>query len=224
MIIIHGDNTSQSRKKLQELIDQTRDSNTRIIRIEASKLTPAQLQENLGSNDLFGSDQLFIVEELHSLPTSTRKKDLIEQIAATGSNLILYEKKALTATMLKKFPAAQVFEFKITNTLWELLDNLGGLDKKKLLSKLQTAIDQNDAFLVFTMLVRQTRLLLQVKSGGNVAGAPFMVAKLKKQASQFNLEQLLALHSQLFKLEAAQKTSTNPLDLAHELDLLLFRL
>lgn len=222
MIIIHGENTSQSRKKLQEVIDQSKNDQLTVIRLEAKKLTPASLSENLGGSDLFGSDQIFIIEELHSLPTSAKKKELIDLLAVSTSKIALYEKKSLTATMLKKFPTAQIFEFKVTNVMWELLDSLGNSDKKQLLSQLHLASEQNDPFLVFTMLVRQIRMLIQVKSGGQVAGAPFMVAKLKKQATRFTIDQLLALHSQLFKLEIGQKTSTMKLDLASELDLLLF--
>ncbi len=222
MIIIHGENTSQSRKKLQEVIDQSKNDQLTVIRLEAKKLTPASLSENLGGSDLFGSDQIFIIEELHSLPTSAKKKELIDLAAGSTSKIVLYEKKSLTATMLKKFASAQVFEFKVTNVMWELLDNLGNSDKKQLLNQLHLASEQNDPFLVFTMLVRQIRMLIQVKSGGQVAGAPFMVAKLKKQATKFTIDQLLALHSQLFKLEIGQKTSTMKLDLASELDLLLF--
>lgn len=222
MIIIHGENTSQSRKKLQELIDGVKKNSSTLIRLEAKKLTPAILSENLGSSDLFGDGQTFVIEELHSLPTSTKKKELIELLAQQSESVILYEKKTLTATMLKKFASAQVFEFKVTNVMWELLDSLGTTDKKQLIKQLHLAVEQNDAFLVFTMLVRQIRMLIQVKSGGQVAGAPFMIAKLKKQASRFTIDQLLALHSQLFKLEVGQKTSTMAMDLASELDLLLF--
>jgi len=222
VIIIHGENTSQSRKKLQELIDGAKKAGLSLTRLEAKKLTPANLSENLGGSDLFGGDQMFIIEELHSLPTSTRKKELIELLSKSEENIILYEKKTLTATMLKKFASAQTFEFKVTNVMWELLDNLGTTDKKLLLTQLHQASEQNDSFLVFTMLVRQIRMLIQVKSGGQVAGAPFMIAKLKKQASKFTINQLLALHSQLFKLEIGQKTSTMAMDLASELDLLLF--
>lgn len=224
MIIIHGENTFLSRKKLHELIDQAREKQIDLSRLEASKLSTAQLEQELGSDSLFGGNRLLVIEELHSLPTSNRKKELIDIVSQAKQDLILYEKRALTATMLKKFPGVQTFDFKITNELWELLDILGQRDKKKLLLKLAAAITQNDVFFVYTMIVRQTRLLIQIKAGGQVAGAPFMVAKLKKQADAFTLDQLLALHAQLFKLEVAQKTSTLSLDLASELDLLLFAL
>lgn len=225
MILLHGENVGQSRQKLQELIDQARAAGKNIIRLEAPKLTEASLNDQLGGADLFGSSQLIIVEELHSLPKSKRKDALLKMLGEVGDlELILYEKRGLTPTMLKKFPQAQVFEFKLTPIMWELLDNLGSPNKSKLLIQLYDAVAQNDAFVVFSMIIRQTRLLLLTKTGGKIVGPPFQAMKLSKQAQQFSTDQLLAFHQKLFKLESELKTSTNSLELAQELDLLLFRL
>lgn len=225
MILLHGENVGQARQKLQELIDQARTAGKNIIRLEAPKLTEASLNDQLGGADLFGSSQLIIVEEVHSLPKSKRKDALIKMLGEVGNQeLILSEKRALTPTMLKKFPQAQVFEFKLTPIMWELLDNLGSPNKSKLLTQLAQAVVQNEAFMVFSMIIRQTRLLLMAKTGGKIAGSPFQAMKFNKQAQQFSLDQLLAFHRQLFKLESELKTSTNSLELAQELDLLLFRL
>lgn len=225
MIVIHGENTELSRRKLQELIDQAKNSPTRIVRLETKKLTPASLQEALIGNSLFDEKKLVIIEELHSLPTSKRKKELIEQVSNSNlDKLILYEKRKLTTTMLKKLGNPQIFEFKITNTLWKFLDQIGHKDKKRLLQLLKESIKQNDEFFVYTMIIRQIRLLITAKDGGVIKGAPFMITKLKGQASKFSLEQLLKMHRQLFKIDIKQKNSLLPLTLSQELDLILFKL
>lgn len=226
MVIIHGENQSQARPKLQTLIDQSREAGSNVVRLEAKKLTVPVLQETLGGGDLFGTQQLIVIEELHSLPTSNQKKSLIETLAATtdSTNLILWEKKTLTATQLKKFPKALVFEFKIANQMWEFLDNLGSTNKTQLLKQLQGVIAANDEFFVFTMICRQIRLLISTKDGGAADAKGFAAAKLQKQATRFSLPQLLELHRQLFKLEVQQKTSTLGLSLAGELDRLLLRM
>jgi DNA polymerase III delta subunit len=225
MIVIHGENTSLSRKKLQELISQAKSKNKSITRLEAKKLTPASLQEAIGGNSLFGDDKLIIVEELHSLPASKRKKGLIEQIGNSGlENLILYEKRKLTATMLKKIGNPQVFEFKISNTLWKFLDQIGGPDKTKIIKLLRESITQNDEFFVYTMIIRQIRMLITTKDGGILKGAPFMITKLQGQASRLTLEQLLKIHGQLFNIDIKQKNSQLILSLGQELDLILLRM
>ncbi|NCN03854.1 MAG: hypothetical protein GW942_02150 [Candidatus Pacebacteria bacterium] len=225
MVIIHGENTALSRKKLQELIEKAKHSGLALDRLEAKKLTPAILQENLGSNSLFGDDKVIIIEELHSLPTSQRKKELIEILAkSAGTNIILYEKKKITATMIKKLGQVEVFEFKISNSLWELLDKLGSNDKKNTLLTMRKAISQNDEFFVYTMIIRQIRMLITAKDKGVIKGAPFMVSKLKSQANKFSLEQLLRIHHQLHLLDIKQKNSQLYLNLSQELDLLLFKM
>lgn len=225
MIIIHGENTALSRKKLQELITQAKTNGTAITRLESKRLTPASLQEAIGGNSLFGEDKLIIVEELHSLPASKRKKELIEQISNSGfENLILYEKRKLTATMLKKVGSSDPYEFKISNTLWKFLDHIGGRDKTKVLKLLKESITQNDEFFVYTMIIRQIRMLITAKDGGVIKGAPFMITKLQSQARNLSLEQLLKVHKQLFELDIKQKNSLLPLTLGQELDLILLRM
>ncbi|NCN87624.1 MAG: hypothetical protein GW941_01870 [Candidatus Pacebacteria bacterium] len=225
MVIIHGENTALSRKKLQELIEKAKHSGLSLDRLEAKKLTPAILQEKLGSSSLFGDDKLIIIEELHSLPTSKRKKELIEILSSSSaSQIILYEKRNITATMIKKLGKSEVFEFKISNSLWELLDKLGNKDKKNTLLVMRKAIAQNDEFFVYTMIIRQIRMLITAKDGGVLKGAPFMISKLKSQANNFTLQQLIKIHHQLHILDIKQKNSQLYLNLSQELDLLLFKM
>lgn len=235
MQIIHGDNIIQSRNKLVELINSAKDPSasvgmTSIKRLEAKKLELKKLELELNSTSLFGSEQLTIVEGLHSLPTSKRKKELINYLAnqTNSENLILYESRQLTATMLKKFPAAKVFGYKTSNKLFKFLDILGqnppvGGQKQQLIL-LREVLKSDGEFMLLSMLIRQIRLLIQAKDGGQIKGPPFMVSKLKSQSTRFSLNQLLNLHKQLFKLDLKQKTSQNLLPLGSELELLIINM
>lgn len=225
MIVIHGDNTALSRKKLQELISVATQSGNEIVRLEAKKLTSAQLEEALVETSLFGDEKTIIVEELHSLPTSNRKKELINQVSQyQDKSIILYETKLLTANMLKKLGTNNDFSFKISNSLWKLLDHLTSKNKKELLLLLREAIKQNDEYFVYTMIIRQVRQLIQAKTGGTLKGAPFMISKLKGQANSLSLDKLLETHQKLHRIDIKQKNSQLHLGLSQELDLLLFRL
>lgn len=221
-IILHGEHTVASRQKLQELLHDFRSKNYQITRLEAKPLDVATLQEALGRNSLFGQEQVVVIEGLHSLPTSARKKELIESSAHASTPVILWEKRALTPTMIKKFAGAQAQEFKPTSHIFKWLDSLQGEVKPsfhnhELLAK---AVSQDGAELCFHLLVRQIRLLLSVKVNHPVGGAPFMIAKYKKQATTFSLTQLLAFHEQLFIIEKKTKTGLATADLATMLDLL----
>lgn len=223
MVILHGENILQSRNALNALLELARAEQKRIIRLEAKKLESKNLSEELGADSLFGESRIILIEELHSLPTSARKTQLIKQIGALSSEdaeIILWEKRQLTPTMLKQFSAARNQEFKLTKYLFNWLDTVNGhfkLNKKMF----ESAVEQDGEMMAFTMLIRQVRLLIQVKEGQVASLAPFMVSKLKKQADTFTLQQLLTFHQRLLNLDLAQKTSTDTLNMKQELELLL---
>ncbi len=219
MTILHGENTFASRQRLQELVDFARSNKTVITRLTAKQLSPADLELALGSNSLFAEEKVIVIEELHSLPRSKRKNELIEQIAATETEVILWEKRSLTKTMLKKFPKAQAQEFKVGKKLFAWLDSFGR-DKKKTFKLLSESIEQEGEHFCFLMLIRQIRLLIQIKEGAVIRLAPFMKSKLSSQAKTFSLEQLLKLHTQLFEIDKNMKTGQAKLPLGQELALL----
>ena len=177
----------------------------------------------MGRNSLFGISQAVVIEGLHSLPRSKKKNELIKLIASEASSgqteLILWEKRDLTPTMLKQFKGAKCEQFKLSKVLFKWLDSLGG-DRRDVILLTHQAVEQDGAELSFFMLVRQVRLLIEVKSGGQPGGPPFMISKLKRQASNFTLEELFDLHTKLLKIDLDQKTSGSLLSLPQALDLL----
>ena len=230
LTILHGDNQITSRNRLITLIQEVKQRGQLVVTLVADKLESPQLEEALASQDLFGQEKLIVIEKLHSQPTGKRKKALIQLLVDTSKSpsspaIILWEKRPLTKTMLKKFPNAQVEEFKVSKQLWKFLDTLGNrnmpLDKQ--LDLLEKSCQQEDPHFVYLMIARQVRLLIQAKEG-YFSGAPFMISKLKRQASSFSLEKLLRLHRQLFEIDKQLKTSANLLDLKSLLDLFLISL
>lgn len=229
MIIIHGDHTAASRIKLVEIIDSVKKAGIKIQRLEAKSLTLAQLENALQSHDLFGSNRTVVIEGLHSLPKSAQKNALITMVTKSPVDIILWEQRELTKTMLKPFSKAEVHVFKVAKTIFSWLDSLtgdhhdGGAGKgnnERSVKLFHQALQQEDVVFLFIMLARQVRLLIQVKDGGQIAGPPFMISKLKKQANTFSLDQLLVIHRKILELDVGMKTSSNTLTLVQELDLL----
>lgn len=224
--ILHGENLPKSRQKLVELIQESKNKGQQIKRLQAKKLTLAELETALMAQDLFGNTQVVVIEELHSLPTSQRKKDLITLLSKAQIPIILWEKRALTKTMLKKFPQAKDTEFKISKTLFAWLDSLDGKTKNKTsqLKLFHQTIETEAPELCLVMLARQIRLLIQAKEGEKISGPPWMAQKLQRQNQKFTFSQLLKIHQNLLILDIKQKTSQLSLELAAELDLLLLRM
>ncbi len=235
MLILHGEHTIKSRDKLTALVQAARDAQLDVVRRLGKELTPALLEETFAATSLFGTDKIIVIEELHSLPKSAKKDQLIEMIGAQVENfeqtiagvpaLILWEKRQLTPTMLKKFGTAKAEEFKSSSILFKWLDGFGSSrDKSHQLQELHQIYEQDGADFLFAMLSRQVRLLLSAKDDGQLTGAPFMVTKIKKQAHAFSLDKLLQIHSQLLEIDRQQKTSSTRLTLQQQLDLLVLSL
>ncbi len=225
--IIHGENQVASRRKLSELINAAKKQNQEIVSLEAEKINRAQLESTLLSDSLFGTHKVLIIECLHSLPKSKKKDEFIALISAASIDIILWEKKLLTKTDLKKLPSSAItYEFKITDKLWSLLDHLTSNPKSKntLLKLYQESVASDGAEFILLMLARQIRMLIQIKENQVPKMAPFLLAKLKKQAQEFSLAKLLVLHQQLYQIDQKQKQSTNLLSLEAELDLFLFNM
>jgi DNA polymerase III delta subunit len=228
MQIIHGEQMTHSRQKLTQVVSQLKTNGYQVTTLIAKNLDPQLLEQTLGSQSLFATPQLVVIEELHSLPKSKKKDELINTLGqftdpAGMTEIVLWEKRDLTATMLKKFPSATVAYFKASKHVFTLMEQLSPKTEQKpaLLKKLHSALESDGDFFVFTMLVRQIRLLIEVKDGGRPAGPPFMVSKLQSQAKLFTLEKLLELHRRLAELDYQLKQSANSLTLSQELDLLM---
>jgi hypothetical protein len=231
MIILHGDNLVASRQQLVTLLATARSQKREVQTVDAARLTLSELETITGSHDLFETPKTIVIEELHSLPTSQRKTDLLESIAnyENGSpihDLILWEKRTLTATMLKRFPGAAATQYKVNAAVFTWLDALspGQNTKKRQLQLLREAIKSEDSFMCLAMLIRQVRMLIQIQDKVALAGAPFMLAKLQKQAQLFEPIKLLALHRQLLEVDRGVKTGSSLLSLDQHLDLLVLDL
>lgn len=233
--VIHGDNTFKSREKLGSVITQAKDLDHTIIRLEAAKLSLQDLEQALQASSLFAETETVILEGLHSLQTSQRKKDLTKMIVEyIGQNspdakyIVLWESRLLTKTMLKPFVTAnsEIAEYKLGSALFTWLDSLSPVaqTKTRQLELLDQVKNQESEFAALSMLSRQIRLLLEIKTGEKPKVAPFILTKLNKQATPFSEEQLLKAHQELCKIDLSLKTSGSHLSLSQQLDLFVARL
>lgn len=219
--LLHGDQTTSSRNKLIQLINLHQQQGREVTRLLAKDLTVAELEHHLGATSLFGQTPLIVIEELHSLPTSQRKKELINLIAQHRGELILWEKRLLTPTMIKKLGQPQVQEFKTSSAIFKWLDLISPkANKKTLIDALHQAIEQDGDHYCLMMLTRQIRLLITAAENQPIAGPPFVQQKLIRQAQSFTLQQLLTLHHKLLDIDLASKSSSS-LTLTQQLDLLM---
>jgi DNA polymerase-3 subunit delta len=117
--------------------------------------------------------------------------------------------------------------------VFELVDALGAGDGKKAQRVLHQLLEDEEAFELWGMVIRQFRLLLQAREildeNGSQAEVQkelglheYVAGKVTTQARRFSLSALESIYHKLLEIDEAAKTSQVPLDLA--LDTLIVEL
>jgi hypothetical protein len=223
--ILHGEQHVRSRASLTTQLERARTQGKQVTRLEPKQLDEKSLSVALQTQSLFGEERVIVIEELHSLPKSKKKDALLQALAAEGKNaeldIILWEKKQLTATELKVFPAAKSEVFPLAKVMFTWLGSLTGsqlpAQKTKMVKLLQESEASDGEQFCFAMLARQVRMLIEAKE--MVVGATN--PKLISQAKNFSWQQLLSLHKQIVLIDQKVKTSNTPFTLTGQLELLL---
>lgn len=208
MIVLHGDNVVASRNKLSELLSAAKTQGKEIKKIDGNKVTVAELETSLQSNDLFGSSQVVVVEQLFSRPHSKKRTELIDFLSKNKeTEVILWDKKTLTVAQKKALSPDRDFQFKTSKSLFNWIDALSPQTSiSKRLSLYQDTLKQEDPYLCFYMLLQRVRQLLILSEGGSPGGAPFMISKMRSQARHFTESQLVSLHTALYNIDVTTKT------------------
>jgi len=223
MIIIHGDDTVTARNHLNDELEKAQSSSAGVSRFDARDLDLTKLTQVLEGMTLFGLQPMIIIEGIFSLPKSKNKDNLIEFLTKyQDRQIILYENKALTATVIKPFKKATVSSHKPAAIIFTFLDSLKPGSAPRSLSLFDQLENANQPpELVFAMLVRQVRLLIQALDPSTLKGAPWQKSRLISQARAFGERGLLKLHHDLYHIDKQLKTGVNPLPLSTQLFTLL---
>jgi DNA polymerase-3 subunit delta len=116
--------------------------------------------------------------------------------------------------------------------IFEMVDAIGSGDGEKAIFMLRRLLEDNPALTLFGMIVRQFRLLIQVREqidqnpgidhtaiAAKIGSHPYPIKKIMPQARVFNLEQLKTIYNQLSEIDRSIKTFQVEEELA--LDLLV---
>ena len=180
MIIIHGSHQTKAQEKLTQLMAQAKTSNLEINRIDSKGLSPAIFSQALTPSSLFSDSRLVIINNLLSLPQSNNKKKLLDILKKTTvKDLILFEGKDTHPATIKSLSPTQVFQFKESPLIYKFTDSLHPGKPKLALSILEEIINNREPLeMLFFMLARHVRQLIQVKTPGSLKLAPWMLGKL----------------------------------------------
>lgn len=224
LTIVCGEDSITSRNYYSSLKKNYQDKNFQIIEIPSSDL------ENISSwmgesRSLFKENKVFFTVNINkrlSRKLNLKINKVVDQIIKDKSvELVDWEEEKSSREL--KFPKGIVVkEFKPSQNIFKLQDALYPGNLKFFLSILNQLTETVDENFVFIMLIRHLRNLLLVKTGqGNSKLQNWQIAKLKSQASKWELDKLINFYDAFHKIDISQKTSTNPYSLKKSLDLLV---
>lgn len=218
--IIHGDDTTASRDFFVK--QKTAGS----ITYDAENLSSVELAQTLQGSGLFEGGNKIFIESLFG-----RKAKNVEQITelvnthSKNSDIFIYSDKLLPAKTLKEFKNSQETAFKIPQTIWAFVDGIRPNNPSNI-NLFHSALSSNESEIVFSMLLRQFRLLLGLESNIDEAKrlAPWQIGKLQRQKSNFGAEKLKNIYKKLYKIDRQTKTGSTNLTLMQSIDMLMLDL
>ena len=224
MLILMGENQVKSRDVLNELKDQAKAKGKEIIRLKGRSLELAELKQAMESESLFGGEKLVVIEELFSARESSRKKNIIDYLKSESDGLVVWEGKKIDKRKLKGFDA-EIKEFEVSSVIFKLTDSLSPNNTDKMLALLKSCLEKESPEMIFYMITRQVRLMLQaIDDADDFKGPGWLKGKMKRQAKGFGKENLLKVHEDLYQIDKGVKTGASPIGLDAQLEMLLISL
>lgn len=223
--ILHGDNIVASRAELMRRIEEAKSREKEIRQLDGKSLDALVLTQAVESSSLFGSTVLVVIEGLLSKLGKKEKQatlltTIIKQSGDT-TDIILWEDKEVGKTLIALFGAkVSVQLFKTPVVIFQLLDGLAPGKAVFLLGLLQKTLSRDAAELIFTLLVRRIRQLIQLRDNVTPEGLQgWQAGRLTTQAKSFTMDRLLIMEKRLLEIDISVKTGTSPFPLAQQLEL-----
>jgi len=223
--LIHGEDITASRNSLGRNADGF---SGEVIRVDGKSATAELLTQAVMSQSLLNSSKLVVVESL------SENKTLFSKLPPLDSkdDILFWENKQLTPGQIKTFQAAfqalKIQNFPISSGAFKFVESLAPKPQKTTLKLFQDYNQQEISEIIFTMIVRQFRLLILAtnSSGADefVKLAPWQQEKLKSQAKLFTNDQLKDAYRKLLKIDYEVKNGLSLSDLTGSLELFLLEL
>lgn len=211
--LLHGNYAESSRKEFIRLKNEAKAKDIRSL--DGRTLDPSILTQAIESHSLFGGDTIVFIESLFG--TLGRKARRIEELcriltrAGESSHIVLWEDKEVGVTVLKSLPGANVTLFKIPSVIFQLLDGITPEATNRVLPLYMDLRETEAPELIFAMIVRRVRQLIQLRDGVAPVGlAGWQASRLTRQAKLFTIGTLLTMYKTLLDMEYSIKNGSSP--------------
>jgi DNA polymerase III delta subunit len=222
--VIHGEDTTASRNKLAEIKEKYK--NDELLNLNGKNLVLSDVVSAFDSSSLFQTKKILIIERFFTGVTSKEKKSVLEYLVkneATGAHVIFWEDKKLDKVQLKKLgEGVKEFKFALPALLFSFLDSFLALSPPERIGKFHQLLEQEEAELIYVMILRQMRNLIIAKDlGAKGFGTmpSWQFDKFIRSVVSQKLDDLISMYRKLLLIDFQVKTGQTPLKLPALLDL-----
>ncbi len=223
LIIICGEDSVSSRDYYLKLKGDYQNKGIEVLDVKAAEIN--EITKSLSDSiSLFSQKLVFFTQGLNkkiSKRSSPKLFAAAEELAKKKDVQLIDWEEYTTGRELKLTKGVTVKEFKVSESIFKLLDACYPKNLKQFISLLNSLPEKVDDVFIFIMLARHIRNLLMVKLGCTSKSLQsWQAAKLKSQARFWDEEKLSSFYDGLYKIDVRVKTSNNPFSLRKSLDLL----
>lgn len=183
--LFHGDNIVASRQALNDLKDSFKGG---VVVLDGKSLDITTFVQATSSDSIFGTTKLVLVENYF---TSIKKPR--PEIINSNADILFWEGKKLTPTVLNQLDSFRIREFKVEAVIFKFVDALRPNGGKSLLFLFDRCLATSEPEFIFAMIIRQFRLMLE-------GSRPF-------QAKLFGGDRLKLIYQRLLDLDYKNKQS-----------------
>lgn len=226
--LIHGDDTTASRNLFYEKKTESKDP----IVFDNNSINLTDFLQSLSGKSLFTENKKIFLDGVFSSKKigADELKEFISVINKSHSpiEIFIWEGSELSKTFLNQFPKPNIKFFKLPQNLFTFLDGIKPNSPHNI-SLFHSALKNSDENFIFSMIIRQFRLLLALRGGQNDSIdelqrlGSWQIEKLQRQSKLFTIEQLKRIYNKLYELDLDIKTGVRS-NLTAAIDIFLLNL
>jgi len=218
IILVHGDHSEESRKRLDKFKSVAKKRNWDVIRTSGSD--KIDFTEQISGGTLFKKKRLFILGQ----PLSVNVKHLgwlKKNKERLEGNLVIYNDRLLSKAFLSKLPKIDKAEqYDLPKIIFKLLESFYPGNSKTSLLLLHQTLETEPAEFVFALLSRHLKDLYKAKiEPESIVYPSWRKSKLVFQAKRYKKEKIEEIIKSMAEIDVLSKTTDN--ELVDLLDLLV---
>lgn len=225
LTIVCGEDIGAARNHFLTLKENYKKKEYALRDIDGTEL-PDIYKSSQGVVDLFGRESVYVTNNLSAQykgRAKTEMKDIIQKISTDSKFHILdWEggKSAYDLATIKKITSG-FFEFKLSKSIFELLDSAYPGNLKSFLSTLNIISASQDIIFIYTLLWRHVRkMILAQKNIFDNKTQPWQRGKITAQANTWKPPALLNFYNGLIRIDQGMKTGTSTFDVKDSIEIL----